>query len=136
MYKQDFLQKIIEYFFTAIRKLIKLDIEVLESNFEQQCNSLFLDTFNVSLQNINNIDKDKYASIIYNEENKEEIVLLLLKIASFYSNKDSKLTKEYLDLSKDVWEKPSKTFSFKKENSKKLIDQLFQDIETTLNNQS
>jgi hypothetical protein len=133
MYKQDILQKIIEYFFSTIRKLIKVDIEVLQINFEQQCNNLLLDTFDVSIQNISMIDKEKYASIIYNEENKHEMVLLLLKIATLYSSTNSKLAIEYLDLSKEVWNKPSKIYSFKKENSKKQIDELFQDLETKLN---
>jgi hypothetical protein len=129
MYKQDILQKIIEYFFTAIRKLIKLDIEVTENNFEQQCNNLFLKTFGVNLDEINKIDKTKFSTIIYNEENKNDMVFLLLKIAKNYKSSNPKLSLAYFNLSKELWERSSKLYYFEDEDSKKEILKLFKDLE-------
>lgn len=132
MYKQDILLKVIEDFFTTIRIITKLDIEIKSDDFEQMLNDLFYKTFGITSGEIAEIDIEKHSSIIYDEKNKIDLVYLLLKSAKYFFISNPKLSKSYVDFSKSIWLRESKTLHLYNESLKNEIEYLFSYYDTIL----
>ena len=128
MYKQDYLLKVIEDFFLVLKLIIKIDVFEENSNFEKEMNELFLKTFCINLKEIDKIDLEKYSEIIHNEENRNYMIVALLKLAKYYQLKDSDLSNSYIELSKYLFNQISKTINFSSNYLETEIKELFTNL--------
>lgn len=129
MQKQDFLLKHIEYFFNALKNLLGMDFErITMEKFEETCDDFLRRNFEVGLSEIDNLDKEKYQHLLFNENHRTLIVLLFLRIAKLYHAKTPALSKKYFQLSQEILNHSYITFPLIKNEIDEEISKLSQEL--------
>lgn len=129
MQKQDFLLKHIEYFFNALKNLLGMDFKrITMEKFEETCDDFLRRNFEVGLSEIDNLDKEKYQHLLFNENHRTLIVLFFLRIAKLYHAKNPALSKKYFQLSQEILNHSYITFPLIKNEIDEEISKLSQEL--------
>lgn len=129
MQKQDFLLKHIEYFFNALKNLLGMDFErITMEKLEETCDDFLRRNFEVGLSEIDNLDKDKYQHLLFNENHRTLIVLFFLRIAKLYHAKNPALSEKYFQLSQEILNHSYITFPLIKNEIDEEISKLSQEL--------
>lgn len=125
MQKQDFLLKYIETFFNGLKKILKMNYETPQmENFEETCDDFLRKNLGISLEQIEDLDLEKYQHLIFNENNRELMVLFFLRIAKFYQTQNTELSQQYFNLSQRILKHSYLSFKLLPDETDKEIDQL------------
>lgn len=130
MYEQDIFQRIIEQFFEAIRKIIRTDIEIHTVDFEEQCNGILLKTFQMPIEGVRKIDREKYDNLLFNDDYHLEVALFFFKIAKYYSENNRVLSSGYYELAEEIYHHKSKTYRDDSQMLKSQIEEIKNDLTT------
>lgn len=129
MQKQDFLLKHIEYFFNALKNLLGMDFErITMEKLEETCDDFLRRNFEVGLSEIDNLDKDKYQHLLFNENHRTLIVLFFLRIAKLHHPKNPALSEKYFQLSQEILNHSYITFPLIKNEIDEEISKLSQEL--------
>lgn len=130
MYNQDYLQKVIEDFFTVIRKLIRTEITLKNQDFksDDEFNDVVFKFLNINSNEIDNLNREKYKSILFNDKYNLESAYFFLKIAKYYYDINDELYKKYLDLGNEILNVDRKVFKLDDELIKNEINVILNHI--------
>lgn len=133
MQKQDFLLKHIEYFFNALKNLLGMDFErITMEKLEETCDDFLRRNFEVGLLEIDNLNKEKYQHLLFNENHRTLMVLFFLRIAKFYHAKNPALSEKYFQLSQEILHHSYSTFHLIKNEINEEISKLNQELKNEI----
>lgn len=103
MQKEDFLIKHIEFFFNLLKKIVGISFENIKiEEIEQIYDEFLKKNLGIHINDIENLDIEKNKNLLFDETNRNLIVLLFLKIAKLYKFKNFELGKKYFILAQKI----------------------------------
>ncbi len=128
MYKNDYLMALIENFFNTVKKLTRTDINIVENDFEVQFNSFLLKNFGIEIAQIGQLDVDLFSQLIYNDENKKDLVIVFLKMAKVLKLKNLILSQLYVELAHKILTKKTVDFVYDDGSKDQIISNLLKSL--------
>lgn len=131
MQRTDFLLRHIEFFFNLLKKIVGISFENIKiEELEQIYDGFLKQNLGININDIDKLDIEKYKDLLFNETNRNLVILLFLKIAKIYETKDFQLGKKYFLMAQKIKNHSYLSTKFQKD----LIDIEIENLSNELKN--